>query len=85
MVHFQQPFSWNSQEMYTSVATCNLNQWALDFKGNLARTLVSIQSAKVNALGVCERLQSLPHRVATLLAHAHRTLGRATASDQSWS
>lgn len=29
-----------------TVATCSLNQWALDFKGNLARTLESIRIAK---------------------------------------
>ncbi|GAB9464655.1 Nad+ synthetase [Globisporangium polare] len=29
-----------------TVATCNLNQWALDFDGNLERILVSIQEAK---------------------------------------
>lgn len=28
------------------VATCNLNQWALDFDANLARTLASIREAK---------------------------------------
>ncbi|RYH28661.1 hypothetical protein EON65_11370 [archaeon] len=28
------------------LATCNLNQWALDFDGNLARTLKSIEQAK---------------------------------------
>mmetsp|Transcript_63361 Transcript_63361/g.182354 ORF Transcript_63361/g.182354 Transcript_63361/m.182354 type:complete len:747 (+) Transcript_63361:88-2328(+) len=28
------------------VATCNLNQWAMDFKGNLARILESIKEAK---------------------------------------
>lgn len=30
----------------TTVATCNLNQWALDFDGNLARIIESIQEAK---------------------------------------
>lgn len=29
-----------------TVATCSLNQWALDFKGNLERTLKSIRIAK---------------------------------------
>ncbi|KAF9967030.1 glutamine-dependent NAD(+) synthetase [Mortierella alpina] len=29
-----------------TVATCSLNQWALDFKGNLGRTLESIRIAK---------------------------------------
>jgi NAD+ synthase (glutamine-hydrolysing) len=28
------------------VATCNLNQWALDFDGNLSRTMASIAEAK---------------------------------------
>lgn len=28
------------------VAACTLNQWALDFEGNLARILQSIQEAK---------------------------------------
>jgi NAD+ synthase (glutamine-hydrolysing) len=29
-----------------TVATCSLNQWALDFKGNLERILESIRIAK---------------------------------------
>jgi len=29
-----------------TVATCALNQWALDFEGNLARTRASIELAK---------------------------------------
>ncbi|CAM9696941.1 unnamed protein product, partial [Heterosigma akashiwo] len=29
-----------------TVATCNLNQWALDFDGNLERILQSIREAK---------------------------------------
>jgi NAD+ synthase (glutamine-hydrolysing) len=28
------------------LATCNLNQWQLDFDGNLARTMASIREAK---------------------------------------
>lgn len=28
------------------LATCNLNQWALDFEGNLKRTIESIRIAK---------------------------------------
>ena len=28
------------------LATCNLNQWALDFEGNLARIKASIEAAK---------------------------------------
>lgn len=28
------------------VSTCNLNQWAMDFDGNLARVVASIQQAK---------------------------------------
>lgn len=28
------------------LAACTLNQWALDFEGNLARILQSIQDAK---------------------------------------
>ena len=28
------------------LATCNLNQWALDYDGNLSRTLTSIRVAK---------------------------------------
>ena len=30
----------------TTLATCNLNQWALDFEGNLERILASIEEAK---------------------------------------
>lgn len=29
-----------------TLATCNLNQWALDFEGNLERVLLSIRRAK---------------------------------------
>ena len=29
-----------------TLATCNLNQWALDFQGNLERILASIEDAK---------------------------------------
>lgn len=29
-----------------TVAVCSLNQWALDFEGNLARILQSIMEAK---------------------------------------
>lgn len=29
-----------------TVAVCTLNQWALDFEGNLCRILQSIQEAK---------------------------------------
>ena len=29
-----------------TLATCNLNQWALDFQGNLERILESITEAK---------------------------------------
>ena len=36
------------------LATCNLNQWALDFNGNLLRTLESIEQAK--SLGATYRL-----------------------------
>lgn len=28
------------------LATCNLNQWAMDFEGNLARVVTSITEAK---------------------------------------
>lgn len=34
-----------------TVAVCTLNQWALDFEGNLSRILQSVQEAKeLNAL-----------------------------------
>lgn len=32
----------------TTLATCTLNQWALDFTGNLARSLLSFRIAKEN-------------------------------------
>ena len=32
----------------TTLATCNLTQWALDFEGNLGRIIESIQTAKEN-------------------------------------
>ncbi|KAF5016639.1 hypothetical protein F66182_11620 [Fusarium sp. NRRL 66182] len=31
---------------FVTVATCNLNQWALDFDGNTQRIIESIQQAK---------------------------------------
>ena len=37
-----------------TLATCNLNQWALDFQGNLERILASIEDAKNK--GACYRL-----------------------------
>ena len=32
----------------TTLATCNLTQWALDFEGNLGRIIESIEIAKEN-------------------------------------
>lgn len=32
---------------YMTLATCNLNQWALDWEGNVERIISSIQEAKV--------------------------------------
>lgn len=40
-IHF-----FSSMGHLITVATCSLNQWALDFKGNLERTLKSIRIAK---------------------------------------
>lgn len=37
---------WEVQNNKIVLATCNLNQWALDFDGNLERTLESIKEAK---------------------------------------
>ena len=37
-----------------TLAVCSLNQWALDFEGNLKRILQSISEAK--AKGACYRL-----------------------------
>jgi NAD+ synthase (glutamine-hydrolysing) len=39
------------------LATCNLNQWAMDFQGNLARIRSSIQEAK--AKGARYRVREL--------------------------
>lgn len=33
-------------QSFVCVATCNINQWALDFDGNLERTVSSIREAK---------------------------------------
>ncbi len=33
--------------MIATLATCNLNQWAMDFEGNLQRIILSIQDAKI--------------------------------------
>jgi NAD+ synthase (glutamine-hydrolysing) len=35
-----------------TVATCNLNQWALDFEGNTRRIIESIQKAKQAGAGL---------------------------------
>jgi NAD+ synthase (glutamine-hydrolysing) len=40
--------------MFLTLATCALNQWALDFDGNLKRILKSIKLAK--EAGACYRL-----------------------------
>ena len=46
------------------VATCNLNQWAMDFRGNLERIKESIREAK--AAGRADRCHALapPHEAA---------------------
>lgn len=44
-VHCADSMSWNGPKL-AKVATCNLNQWAMDFKGNLARVRTSIREAK---------------------------------------
>ena len=43
-----------SRDSLITVATCNLNQWALDFAGNLQRILLSCQQAR--SLGASYRL-----------------------------
>ena len=35
-----------SRRRLATVATCSLNQWAMDFDGNLARIVASIEEAK---------------------------------------
>jgi len=40
-----------------TVATCSLNQWALDFEGNLERILESIRIAKEAKLRVGPELE----------------------------
>ena len=42
------------ESRFVTVATCNLNQWALDFDGNCARVLESCRQAK--AAGASYRL-----------------------------
>lgn len=39
-------------EQLLKVATCNLNQWALDFDGNLVRIVESIRLAKAQGCGI---------------------------------
>lgn len=45
------------------LATCNLNQWALDFEGNRDRIIESIRQAKVKGatlrVGVCDSCHSI--------------------------
>jgi len=38
-----------------TLATCNLNQWAMDFEGNLARIKASVDQAR--ALGATYRVR----------------------------
>ena len=38
--------------MKAVLATCNLNQWSLDFEGNTARIIESIEIAKARARAV---------------------------------
>ncbi len=39
-----------------TLATCNLNQWAMDFEGNLKRIITSIERAR--AAGATYRVRS---------------------------
>lgn len=48
------PSNSNLDMRLTTVATCNLNQWALDFSGNLSRTRQSI--ARARSLGARYRV-----------------------------
>lgn len=41
-----------------TLATCNLNQWAMDFEGNLGRIIASIERAR--AAGATYRVRSWP-------------------------
>jgi NAD+ synthase (glutamine-hydrolysing) len=43
-----------------TLATCNLNQWAMDFEGNLRRIVESIERAR--AAGATYRVRSRPTR-----------------------
>ena len=56
------------------LATCNLDQWALDFDGNLARIKKSILQAK-------ERGARYRVRLTKLHASAHNTYRLGRASD----
>ena len=71
------------------VATCNLNQWALDFDGNLQRILSSIEKAK--AAGECPEvtivlygtvvskgLPSIESKLACTIIYQHVYLVRRT-------
>ena len=49
-----------------TLATCNLDQWAMDFKGNLERVIESIKRAK--ELGAAYRVSCGMHQRAAVAA-----------------
>ena len=59
------------RQRLTTLATCNLNQWALDFEGNLQRVVSSIQEA---------RAKGATYRVGhpSSLVSFHESIGKAS-------
>ena len=65
--------SVNIQHRLITLATCNLDQWAMDFEGNLRRVKESIQIAKDR--GASYRVQAqAPSRCASLLQSRNLTV-----------
>jgi hypothetical protein len=63
----------NGSGSLVTVATCNLNQWALDFDGNMERVLRSCEEAK--RVKASYRLQ-IRARTGTLWLRLRRPLSR---------
>jgi hypothetical protein len=38
---------WRNKQRLATLATCNLNQWAMDFEGNLKRIISSIKQSQI--------------------------------------
>ena len=62
------------------VATCNLNQWAMDFEGNLRRIEASIGTYPAHAVACCCRTSQLRIPAAAHPAARHLLIPRESVS-----